>query len=115
MDTDVVLGTTPMLPRIAKVFGLSHTELGRLFGVSRQAVSQWIDEETPPARLAKALAIVQLADVLALHLIPDRIPGIVRTPADAYGGRTMLQMIGEDRHVELLDLVRASFDWGVTA
>jgi hypothetical protein len=104
-----------MLVRISDVFGLSHTELGRLFGVSRQAASQWIEEEIPTARLPKVLAVAQVADLLALNVIADRIPAAARTGAEAYGGRTMLEMIAQNRHVELLDSVRRSFDWSQTA
>lgn len=104
-----------MLIRISDVFGLSHTELGRLFSVSRQAVSQWIDDEIPAGRLAKVLAVAQIADLLALNLISDRIPAVARTAADAYGGLTMLQMIAQGRHQELLTSVRDSFDWSRTA
>ena len=107
--------SAPMLVRISDVFGLSHTDLGRLFGVSRQAVSQWIEDETPAARLGKVLAVVQIADLLAVNLIADRIPAVARMPAEAYGGRTMLQMIAQDRHQELLTSVRDSFDWSQTA
>ena len=104
-----------MLLRIADVLGLSLTELGRLFGVSRQAASQWVDDEIPSARLEKVLAMTQLADLLALNLIADRIPAVARTPAVAYGGRTMLQMLADDDHARLLQLTRDSFDWSQSA
>ena len=52
--------------------------------------------------------------VLARFGIPDRIFGIARVPAPAYGGLTMLQMIERDRHEELLEIVSASFDWAST-
>jgi hypothetical protein len=32
----------------------------------------------------------------------------------AYGGLTMLEMIEQDRHEELLDSIRWSFDYAVT-
>jgi hypothetical protein len=35
----------------------------------------------------------------------------VRRPADAYGGKTMLELIAADEHGELLAQVRDSFDW----
>ncbi|MFB3739417.1 MAG: hypothetical protein ACE14W_10710 [Candidatus Velamenicoccus archaeovorus] len=106
---------TPPLARIQAVLRLSDTELARLFGVRRQAAAQWLDEGLPPARLPKALAVLQVVDLLERNLQPDRIPAVARTPAPAYDGRTMLEMIERDRHVELLELTRASFDWAVTA
>jgi hypothetical protein len=35
--------------------------------------------------------------------------------ADAYGGKTMLELIGENRQRELLELVRDSFAWSQAA
>jgi len=115
MDATRIAPPSPMLTRITEILGLSHTDLGGLFGVSRQAVSQWADEEIPASRLAKVLVVAQIADLLALHLISDRIPAVARTPAEAYGGKTMLQMISADQQHELLASVRASFDWATTA
>jgi hypothetical protein len=43
------------------------------------------------------------------------VPGVARRPAPVYGGETMLELIRRDRHRELLDLVRASFDWATAA
>ncbi len=104
-----------LLERIHTVFDLSHTELARLFGVRRQAIPQWLDDGLPPARQSKALVVAQVADLLERNLLPARIPAVSRTPAAAYGGHSMLDMIAEDRHEELLEGVRNSFDWSATA
>ncbi|HZD79707.1 MAG TPA: hypothetical protein VE646_06675, partial [Actinomycetota bacterium] len=103
------------LGRIQGALRLSDTELARLFGVRRQAVSQWLDEGLPSARLPKALAVLQVADLLERNLQPERIPAVVRSPARAYGGLSMLQMIERGHHDELLERTRASFDWAATA
>jgi hypothetical protein len=55
--------------------------------------------------------VARVADLLDRMLVADRIPGIARTRADAYGGRTMLEMIAADDHEELLATIAASFDW----
>jgi hypothetical protein len=104
-----------LLQRIETVFDLSFTELARLFGVRRQAISQWLDDGLPAARQSKALVVAQVVDLLERNLLPARIPAVARTPASAYGGRSMLDMIAEDRHEELLEKVRDSFDWSATA
>ncbi|MGZ8599316.1 MAG: hypothetical protein ACXWX6_03800 [Actinomycetota bacterium] len=104
----------PELARIVRVFGLSLTETAALFGVRRQAVSQWLDDGVPGARASKVTVVARTAELLDRMLVADRIPGIARTAADAYGGRTMLEMIANDRHKELLALVEASFDWAAT-
>ena len=100
-----------LLATIEEPLGLSKTELGRLFGVSRQAVDGWHRTGIPPARQPKAATIAAVADLLSHRLKSERIPGVVRRPARAYGGLSALEMIERDRHDELLELVRRSFDW----
>lgn len=39
----------------------------------------------------------------------------MRSPAPGYDGATMLQLIAQDRHQEILDSVARSFDWAATA
>ena len=103
------------LARLMWVFKLSKSELGRLFGVSRQAVDGWLAHGVPAEREEKLATLLALADLLERKLKVDRIPGIARRPADAYGGTTMLELIAEDRQRELLGLVRDSFAWSQAA
>ena len=103
------------LERIRAVFGLSITELGALFGVTRQAAGLWLAEGPPAARRAKAAIVAATADILAHRLKPARVPGIVRRPAAEYGGETMLGLIAAERHEWLLESVRSSFDYAATA
>ena len=87
------LARDKLLSTIEEPLALSKTELGRLFGVSRQAIDGWHRHGVPP----------------------ERLPGIARRRARAYGGLTALEMIEQDRHEELLDITRRSFDWASTA
>lgn len=103
------------LETIAETFGLNDTELAKLFGVRRQAVAQWRADKIPPARIAKVTTVASLADLLSRKLKRDRIPGVARRAADAYGGLDMMGMIAADRHDELLTAARASFDPSATA
>lgn len=105
----------PALERIRQIFELNLTQLGELFGVSRQAVTQWLDTGVPEDRVEKVAAVATAADLLEYRLRSDRVPAVVRREAAAYGGITALEMIGQDRHAELLDLIRSSFDWSVPA
>lgn len=104
-----------LLGTIEEAFELNTTELARLFGVSRQAFDQWRERGVPGARQTKVATVAEIADLLAHRLKPERIPGAARRPAAAYGGLTMLEMIERDRHQELLEQIRRSFDWSVTA
>jgi hypothetical protein len=103
-----------LLATIAEPLALSKTELARLFGVSRQAIDGWHRHGVPPARQAKAATVAALVDLLSHRLKEERLPGIARRPARAYGGFTMLEMIERDRHEELLERTRRSFDWAST-
>src|SRR4051794_18020720 len=103
--------TPTLLDPIAETFELSETELGRLFGVSRQAVGQWRERGVPSSRMAKVTTVVAIGDLLRHQLKPERIPGIARRPADAYGGLSILEMIERDRQDELQAQIRQSFDW----
>jgi hypothetical protein len=94
---------------------LSKTELAGLFGVRRQAVDQWVARGVPAERQEKVATLDALIDVLDRKLKPGRLPGVARRPAEAYGGKTMLDLIREDRQREVLDLVHASFDWATAA
>jgi hypothetical protein len=94
---------------------LSITDVARMFGVRRQAVQQWLGEGVPPARRSKLLAVLGIADLLERNLLPERIPGVVRTASEADGGRSMLDAIAADRHEELLERTRRSFDWAWSA
>jgi len=103
------------LGRLMDAFGLSKTELGSLFGVRRQAVDQWLERGVPAERQEKVQTLMAIVDLLERKLKPGRLPGVARRAAEAYGGKSMLALIAEDRHRELLELVRESFDWAAAA
>jgi hypothetical protein len=111
MPATVDTAADMLLVDITSTLGLTHTELARLFGVRRQAIAEWAQRGIPSARQAKAANLAGLCDLLGHYLRPERIPGIARTPASAYGGLTMLELIEQDRHEELRELIRRSFDW----
>jgi hypothetical protein len=102
------------IERIMAAWQLTVTDVARLFGVARQAVQQWLGQGVPPARQAKLTAVLRLVELLERNLQPGRIPAIVRAPADAYGGRSILQTIAADEHERLLDTIERSFDWSST-
>jgi hypothetical protein len=105
----------PPLERIQEIFALNYTELGGLFGVTRQGVKDWIERGVPTGRLEKVATVAAIAELLERKLKPERIGDIARRPADAYGGLSMLDLIRQDRHRELLDITRRSFDWANAA
>jgi len=103
------------LDHIGSIFGLTQTELAKLFGVRRQALDQWQARGVPAERQEKLTTLGEIADLLAARLKRDRIPGVVRRGAPAYGGRSILEAIasGDEEHV--LSELRDAFDWAVAA
>jgi hypothetical protein len=101
--------------RLMDEFGLSKSALGSLFGVRRQAVDQWLERGVPAERQEKIQTMLAIVDLLERKLKPGRLPGVARRAAAAYGGATMLELIAADRHAELLEQVRGSFDWSSAA
>jgi hypothetical protein len=112
---DELSGRGSELARLMAGWQLSVSDVARLFGVTRQAVQQWLEDGVPPARQPKLLQILRIGDLLERNLQPLRIPAVVRSDAGAYGGRSMLELIADDRHDELLESVERSFDWASTA
>jgi transcriptional regulator with XRE-family HTH domain len=100
------------LDEIRDAFDLSETELGSLFGITRQAVSHWRARGIPPHRSADLDRVAELAEYLGREFLADRLPQIVRTPSrdknDGLGGRTFLDVLRADgvmpiyRHLERL-------------
>ena len=112
---DRATGSASLLKRAMELFEIDKTELATLFGVRRQAVEQWERRGVPAERQAKLATMVAVGELLARRLRPGLLPGVARRSAPGYQGRTMLQMIKDDRHDDLLEDVRASFDWATTA
>jgi len=99
------------LRRAMTTLGLSSSDVAELMGVKRQAVDKWLLAGPPLDRVAKIGAISAIADILR-HRLCEGLPAVVaRRQADAYGGRTMLDLIASDEHDWLLRSVRESFDY----
>jgi hypothetical protein len=103
------------LSRLMRAFDVSKPELAGWFGVSRQAVDKWLGNGAPADRQEKVATLLALTDLLERKLKADRLPGVARRSAPAYGGLTMLKMIEANKERELLAITRASFDWSNAA
>lgn len=103
------------LGRLRILMGLNETELAGLFGVSRQAVSRWDEGGVPAAHREKLATLGEITDLLSTQLKPERIPGVVRRPSPAYGGRSILDAIAADDQDRVLSELRDAFDWSVAA
>src|ERR1039458_34273 len=103
------------LDRLTSVFGLNQTEFAKLFGVRRQAPDQWAVRGVPAERQEKLATLGEIADLLAARLKRDRIPGVVRRAASAYGDRSILDAIAAGDEALVLNELRDAFDWAAAA
>ncbi len=99
------------LRRAMTTLGLSSSDIADLMGVKRQAVEKWLLAGPPIERIGKIGALAEIADILQYRLRDGMPPVVVRRGAEAYGGRTMLEVIAQDEHEWLLRSVRESFDF----
>lgn len=98
------------LQRVMSVWGLTQADIGELMGVSRQAVSKWLVAGIPADRADGVADLAAATDVLVRYLKRDRIPAVVRRPAPALAGRSLLEIVADgDTHGVLL-ACRAMFD-----
>src|SRR5215210_3634926 len=78
------------LARVLDVWSLSMAEVGRMFGVSRQAVDKWLSRGVPEQRRPAVADLAAVTDLLVRYLKRDRIPAVVRRPAERLEGSSML-------------------------
>ena len=103
------------LRRAMATLDLSSRNMAGLMGVTRQAVDKWLLGGPPVERMGKIGAIAGIADLLRHRLRPGMPPVVARRPAEAYGDRSMLEVIADDEHEWLLRSVRDSFDFARVA
>lgn len=103
------------LHRLRALWGLTQADLGAVFGVTRQAVAKWPARGVPESARVRLADLDAVSDLLVHHLKRDRIPAVVRRPADRLEGRSMLDLATAHETAallrytrEMLDLARAS-------
>ncbi|MCA0330143.1 MAG: hypothetical protein LCI03_09630 [Actinobacteria bacterium] len=89
------------LERLLATWDLSAAAAGRVFGVTRQAVSKWRGSGVPDDRAVALADLVAATDVLERYVRRERIPAVVRRPAEVLGGRSLLQLAEEGRYAEV--------------
>ncbi len=97
------------LARTLTVWGLSQSEAARLFGVSRQAVSKWIDAGLPVERTGAVADLAAATDLLVHYLKRDRIPAVVRRPIAKRHNRSLVDLLGKGRTEAILETCRDMF------
>ena len=94
---------------VLAVWGLSRSDAGEAFGVTRQAVSKWLAAGAPRDRAVAIGDLAAATDILVRHLARDRIPAVVRRPAPNLGGRSLLDVLATDGARAVLEACEAMF------
>ena len=97
------------LGRTLRVWGVSQAEAARLFGVSRQAVGKWRERGAPPVRASTFADLAAATELLVRYLKRDRIPAVVRRPAPALGGVSLMELLARGDTRSLLRACRDMF------
>ena len=108
-DLDRQLRTAP-LERLLSLWQLSNAEAARAFGVSRQAFSRWLRDGIPAERTVAVAEMAAATDVLDRRVKRERIPAVVRRPAEMLGGVSLLDFACAGRHAEVREAVDSMFD-----
>jgi hypothetical protein len=69
----------------------------------------------PAARQGELHDIVIVAETLDRKLKPGTVAQVVRRPAAAYGGRSLLELLSIGHHEQARRAVAGSFDWALSA
>jgi len=102
--------TASPLRRTAQLWDVSTAQIGRMFGVSRQAAAKWMAEGPPAGRRDQVVALCQATDLLDRWIKRDRIAAVVRRPVAVLGGRTRLELALAGEFTSLQAELRDTFD-----
>jgi len=106
---DRAVRQTP-LERLLRLWGLSKAEAARVFGVSRQAFSKWLESGVPSDRAPAVADLAAATDLLDRRIKRERIPAVVRRPSPLLAGRSLLEMATAGEHAAVHAAVASMFD-----
>ena len=98
------------LQRTVRLWDISATQLGEMFGISRQAASKWLAEGAPASRRDQVALLGQATDLLDQWVKRERIPAVVRRPVEVLGDRTRLDVALAGEFEALRDELYETFD-----
>ena len=106
---DHQLNASP-LQRTVRLWDVSASQLGEMFGISRQAASKWLNDGAPASRRDQVALLGQATDLLDQWVKRERIPAVVRRPVEQLGGRTRLEVALAGEFELLRDELADTFD-----
>ena len=98
------------LERFVELWGLSNAGAARVFGVSRQAFSKWLQNGPPAARCGAVADLATATDLLDRYVKRERIPAVVRRPAALLDETSLLDLATSGDTRAVADSVIAMFD-----
>ncbi len=87
---------TGSLDQLERVWDLSASQAGSLFGISRQAYAKWRIAGIPAERRADLAELSAITALLLDYVKVDRIPAVVRRPADNLEGASIIDAVRQD-------------------
>jgi hypothetical protein len=106
---DHQLNASP-LQRTVRLWDISATQLGEMFGISRQAASKWLADGAPAGRRDQVALLGQATDLLDQWVKRERIPAVVRRPVEQLDGRSRLEVALAGEFESLRDELADTFD-----
>lgn len=106
---DHQLNASP-LQRTVRLWDISATQLGEMFGISRQAASKWLSDGAPAGRRDQVALLGHATDLLDQWVKRERIPAVVRRPVEQLGGRSRLEVALAGEFELLRDELADTFD-----
>lgn len=104
------LERTRPLERFTQLWDLSNARAASCFGISRQAFAKWVRDAPPGDRAPDIADLAVTTDLLDRYLRRDRIPAVVRRPAPALGGSSIVELVEGGRFREARAAVAEMFD-----
>lgn len=107
LDREVRIGP---LERLLTLWDLSNAGAARLFGVSRQAFAKWLRSGPPAERVDDVTAVEDITALLDRYVKRERIPAVVRRPADLFEGNSLIEILEGGDYERAVEVTRAAFD-----
>lgn len=103
---DFDLNTRRQLAQIQETLRLSVADLGKIFGVTRQAVDQWRSASVPVDKAAAVDRVAECVEELARRFKPQRLPAIVRQPLPILANHSILHTLQSDGPAAIYEFFR---------
>ena len=98
------------LQRLISLWDLSNAGAARIFGVSRQAFSKWLGSGPPADRVDDVTSVDDITSLLDRYVKRERIPAVVRRPADRLEGRSLLETLEDGDYELAAEVMTETFD-----